>query len=172
MSEHDDRDDFPRPEEERRNRFQRLSEQLTGLLDPESAFRRGQGIVTGVSRATKEELMRLVGVEVRSFLDKMDIADLAQQVVAGLQVDIHMKVKFSRSDGRMTSEITRAETTLPGGDEPAGEGRPEGGSGRGGSRARSEPAAKPAPAKKGAPEAANAGTAGAPPPGDRDPDED
>ena len=33
------------------------------------------GLVTGVSQATKEELMRIVGAEVRGFLDKMDIAE-------------------------------------------------------------------------------------------------
>jgi len=100
-------------EEERRTRFSRLGEQLTGLLDPESAFRRGQGIVTGVSKATKDELMRIVGAEVRSFLDKMDIADLAQQIIAGLEVDVRMQVKFSRSEeGRASAEIKRGETVV------------------------------------------------------------
>jgi hypothetical protein len=104
-------EDKERPEQ--RRRFQRLGEQLTGLLDPESAFRRGQGIVTGVTQATKEELMRIVSSEVRSFLDKMDAADLLQQVIAGLTVDVSMQIKFSRSEeGRAQSRITRNETKI------------------------------------------------------------
>lgn len=109
----DDADEPPKPEEERRRRFQRLGEQLTGLLDPESALRRGQGLVTGVSRATKEELMRIVGAEVRSFLDKMDIADLAQQIVAGLEIDVHMQIKLSRSsDGQTRTELTKSDAEI------------------------------------------------------------
>lgn len=105
--------DAPRHDEERRTRFSRLGEQLTGLLDPESAIRRGQGLVTGVSKATKEELMRLVGVEVRSFLDKMDIADLAQQIIAGLEVDVRMQVKFSRSaDGKPVPEVRKSSASV------------------------------------------------------------
>jgi hypothetical protein len=96
-----------------RNRFQRLGDQLQGLLDPEAAFRRGTGIVTGASKATRDELMRIVGVEVRRFLDKMDIADLAQQIVAGLVVDVSMQVKFSRdSAGKTQPEITRSEAAV------------------------------------------------------------
>lgn len=98
---------------EQRRRFQRLGEQLTGLLDPEAAFRRGQGIVTGVTQATKEELMRIVSSEVRSFLDKMDAADLLQQVIAGLTVDVNMQIKFSRSDeGPAQPRITRSDTKI------------------------------------------------------------
>jgi hypothetical protein len=105
-------DDKERPEQQRR-RFHRLGEQLTGLLDPESAFRRGQGIVTGVTQATKEELMRIVSSEMRSFLDKMDAVDLLQQVIAGLTMDVHMQIKFSRSeDGMAHPRITRNETKI------------------------------------------------------------
>lgn len=101
-----------RPEQQRK-RFQRLGEQLTGLLDPESAFRRGQGIVTGVTQATKEELMRIVSSEVRSFLDKVDAVDLLQQVIAGLTVDVNMQIKFSRADDGMAQpRITRNETKI------------------------------------------------------------
>jgi len=103
-----------RPEDDRRKRFQRLGEQLTGLLDPEAALRRGQGIVSGVSRATKDELMRIVGAEVRSFLDKIDIVDLAQQVVAGLEVDVRMQMKFARSGSVPAPEAQPpAETQKP-----------------------------------------------------------
>lgn len=115
--EHDDRDPEDNPRVER-NRFQRLSDQLTGLLDPESAFRRGQGIVTGVTSATKEELMRLVGAEVRRFLDKMDISDLAQQIIEGLVVDVNMQVKFSRSSsGAAEPQITKSEASVRADDE-------------------------------------------------------
>lgn len=122
--EHDDRDPEDNPRVER-NRFQRLSDQLTGLLDPESAFRRGQGIVTGVTSATKEELMRLVGAEVRRFLDKMDISDLAQQIIEGLVVDVNMQVKFSRSSsGAAEPQITKSEASVRAEDEPGRKDKP------------------------------------------------
>ncbi|MCR9165873.1 MAG: hypothetical protein ACE37F_10240 [Nannocystaceae bacterium] len=96
-----------------RNRFSRLGDQLSGLLDPEAALRRGHGLVTGVTATTKNEITRIVGAEVRNFLDKMDIADLAQQIVAGLQVDVQMTVKFSRDDeGNTQPEITRSEASV------------------------------------------------------------
>ncbi|MCA9654868.1 MAG: hypothetical protein H6712_06125 [Myxococcales bacterium] len=101
------------PRAEQRRRFQRLGEQITGLLDPESAFRRGQGLVTGVTQATKDELVRIVSAETRNFLDGMDVADLLQQVIAGLTIDITMQVKFSRSgDGPAQPEITRQEAKI------------------------------------------------------------
>jgi len=102
-------DDEPREP----NRFQRLSGQLTGLLDPEGAFRRGSGLVTGVTQATKEELVRIVSAEMRNFLDKMDAADLIQQVIAGLVIDVNMQVKFSREgNGPAQPEITRNEAKI------------------------------------------------------------
>ncbi len=111
-------------EERQRNRFQRLGEQLTGLLDPEAAFRRGQGIVTGVTQATKEELMRIVSSEVRSFLDKMDAVDLLQQVIAGLAIDVHMQIRFSRAgSGPAQPEITRSETQIRTADTPRAKSR-------------------------------------------------
>ncbi len=103
-------EDNPR---EKGGRFARLGEQLTGLLDPESAFRRGSGFVTGVSSATKEELVRIVSGEVRNFLDKMDAAELVQQVIAGLVIDVSMQVRFSRDgDGKAQPRITRGETKV------------------------------------------------------------
>jgi len=96
-----------------RNRFGRIGDQLSGLLDPEAALRRGHGLVTGVTSTTKNEITRIVGAEVRNFLDKMDIADLAQQIIAGLQVDVQMSVKFSRDDeGRTQPEITKSEASV------------------------------------------------------------
>jgi len=96
-----------------RNRFGRIGDQLSGLLDPESALRRGQGLVSGVTATTKNEITRIVGAEVRNFLDKMDIADLAQQIIAGLQVDVQMTVKFSRdAEGRTQPEVTKSEASV------------------------------------------------------------
>ena len=96
-----------------RNRLGRIGDQLSGLLDPEAALRRGHGLVTGVTSTTKNEITRIVGAEVRNFLDKMDIADLAQQIIAGLQVDVQMSVKFSRDDeGRTQPEITKSEASV------------------------------------------------------------
>lgn len=113
----DDIDDEPESVEdnppEQRGRFERLSEQLTGLLDPESALRRGQGLVTGVTQATKDELVRIVSAETRNFLDGMDVADLLQQVIAGLTIDIDMQVRFSRDgDGPAQPEITRQNARI------------------------------------------------------------
>lgn len=103
-------DDEPAP----RGRFSRLGEQLTGFLDPESAFRRGSDLVTGVTQATKDEVIRIVGSEVRNFLDKMDAAELMQQVIAGLVVDVTMQVRFSLDpkSGRAQPEITKQKTRL------------------------------------------------------------
>ncbi len=109
------------PEDERdgpqqRRRFQRLGEigeQLSGLLDPETALRRGQGLVTGMTQATKDEFVRIVSAETRNFLDKMDAADLLQQVIAGLTIDITAQIKFSRSgDGPAQPEITKQEAKI------------------------------------------------------------
>ena len=107
MSEEDTR------ERRDRNRFGRIGDQLSGLLDPEAALRRGHGLVSGVTATTKNEITRIVGAEVRNFLDKMDIADLAQQIIAGLQVDVAMTVKFSRdSEGRTQPEVTKSEASV------------------------------------------------------------
>ena len=109
----DERDGRRPPEDDRKTRLGRLGEQLTGLLDPESALRKGQDLVSGVTQATKEELMRIVSAEMRSVLDKMDAVDLLQQVIAGLVVDVHMQVRFSRaSDGVAQPRITKQETQI------------------------------------------------------------
>lgn len=62
--------------------------------------------------ATKEEALRIITSEIRGFLDKMDVADLMQQIVEGLVVDVHTKIRFERaSDGevRPTMDKTRTE---------------------------------------------------------------
>lgn len=114
-----DERDGRRGEDDKRTRLGRLGEQLTGLLDPESALRRGQDLVTGVTQATKEELMRIATSELRSFLDKMDAVDLLQQVIAGLVVDVHMQVKFSRAaDGTTQPKITKQTSEISVRDDP------------------------------------------------------
>jgi hypothetical protein len=126
-------DEGPR---ERGSRFQRLGEQLTGLLDPEAAFRRGSGLVTGITQTTKEELVRIISAEVKNFLDKMDAADLLQQVIAGLVIDVNMQVRFSRQgDGPAQPEITHQEAKIRlQGEERAGRGEPAAGEGRPGGK--------------------------------------
>jgi hypothetical protein len=119
----DERDGRRGGDEDKRTRLGRLGEQLTGLLDPEAALRRGQDLVTGVTQATKEELMRIATSELRSFLDKMDAVDLLQQVIAGLVVDVHMQVKFSRgADGTTQPKITKQSSEISVRDEPEGDG--------------------------------------------------
>ncbi len=97
-----------------RARFSRvLGDQLLGLLDPEGPIRRGQDMVTGVTQATKEEIMRLVSQEVRSFLDKMDVVDLLQQVVAGLVVDVNAEIRMRRAeDGQLEPEIRSTKSRV------------------------------------------------------------
>ena len=111
---------------EGRNRFQRLGDQITGLFDPEAAIRRGQEMVTGVTQATKDEVVRIVGAEVHNFLDKMDVAELAQEIIAGLVVDINVQVRFSKDEGApVQPEVTRAQTKI-GTNHAQGRGKPRG----------------------------------------------
>jgi hypothetical protein len=113
--------------------FSRLGEQLTGLLDPEGAFRRGQGIVSGVTQATKEEFMRLFAAEVRAFLQKIDATDLVQEVITGLVLDVKMQVRFSKAeDGKVAPQVsverteirTEADDPKPASERPATKPRP------------------------------------------------
>ena len=116
----DDRDskDGREGAEEKRGAFTRLGEQITGLLDREGALRRGQDLVAGVTAATKDEIIRLVSAEVRNFLEKMDAVELAQQVIAGLVVDVQMQVRFSRSeDGLPKAQVARHDTQIRSRDE-------------------------------------------------------
>ena len=109
----------------------RLGEQLSGLLDPEGRLRRGQEVLGGMTAATKDEFVRIVGAEVRNFLEKMDAVDLAQQVVHGLTVDVNMQIKFSRSDaGGVKSEVTRSDAHI-GGESGASAARDEADAGEG-----------------------------------------
>lgn len=57
--------------------------------------------------------MRIATSELRSFLDKMDAVDLLQQVIAGLVVDVHMQVRFSRgADGTTQPKITKQSSEI------------------------------------------------------------
>jgi hypothetical protein len=87
-------------------RFKRM---LSDLLDSGAALRRGsQEIVTGVAVGTKEELVRMATGEIRGFLEKLDVADIVQDIVAGLVIEVKAEIKFSRdpSTGKITSKVT------------------------------------------------------------------
>lgn len=97
---------------------------LLGLLD--SGARKGQDLVTEVAKGSKEEVVRVVSQEVRGFLDKMDVVDLAHQIISGLKVDAHVQIRFSRDeDGKVQPEVTKNDTKLTVADddeEPPAEG--------------------------------------------------
>jgi hypothetical protein len=87
-------------------RFKRM---LSDLIDSGAALRRGsQEIVTGVAVGTKEELVRIATGEIRGFLEKLDVADIVQDIVAGLVIEVKAEIKFSRdpSTGKLTSKVT------------------------------------------------------------------
>lgn len=92
----------------------RLRKVLADLVGSGQSFRRGsQDLVTGVAMATKEEALRIITSEIRGFLDKMDVADLMQQIVEGLVVDVHTKVRFERaSDGEVRPTIGETKTEV------------------------------------------------------------
>lgn len=112
----DDASGYEREDEERqhRRRGRKLAEGLlSGLLEGGAAFRRGQDRVTGVAQGTKDELLRLVGAEVRNFLDRMDAVDLMQQVVSGLTIDVHASISIRRdADGKLKSEVNAKKVEL------------------------------------------------------------
>jgi hypothetical protein len=122
----EDRDDDPElregddPREEReageRDRgFRRLGDSLIGSLfgDSTAAFKRGQGLVTGVAQGTKEELVRIFSNEVRGFLDKMDAVDLIQQIVSGMVIEMKTEIRFRRDEnGRLEPDIRTSDTKV------------------------------------------------------------
>lgn len=84
----------------------KLGEGLAGLLDPEGALGKGKELVTGVTQATKNELVRMISAEVRQFLDGMDTVDLLQRVIAGLVIDVKAEIRFSIDpEGQLKSSI-------------------------------------------------------------------
>ncbi len=114
--------------EERERSFRRLGDSLISSIwgDSSAAFKRGQGLVTGVAQGTKEELVRLISAEVRGFLDKMDAADLIQEIVSGLVIEMKTEIRFRRSeDGRLEPDIRTSETKL--GHEDGRKGKAEAG---------------------------------------------
>lgn len=142
MRDPDDDDDAPPPREDRlfgSSGFRRkLSDSLTGLLDPDGALGKGKDFVTGVSAATKTEVVRMVSAEVRNFLDGMDTVDLMQRVIAGLVIDVKAEIRFSIDpNGQLKSAITNKESEIRSANDPKSE-----------PRAAAEPRpAKPEPAK-------------------------
>jgi hypothetical protein len=111
----DEEDDDPR--EDRgftTSSFRRkLGEGLAGLLDPDGALGRGKDIVTGVTSATKNEVVRMISAEVRQFLDGMDTVELLQRVVAGLVIDVKAEIRFSVDpDGALKSNIKTDKAIL------------------------------------------------------------
>ena len=88
--EHPGQDEHEHDARERDRSFRRLGDQLFSSLlgEPTAAFKRGQGLVTGVAQGTKEELVRMISAEVRGFLDKMDAVDLMQEIVSGLVIEM------------------------------------------------------------------------------------
>lgn len=152
--EDDEDDDTRRPREDRlfgTGGFRRrLSEGLNGLLDPDGAIGKGKDYVTGVTQATKTEVVRMISSEVRNFLDGMDTVDLMQRVISGLVIDIKTEIRFSVDpQGQLKSSITTKESEVRGvDDKPRAEAKP---------RAESRPFEA---AKSAAPAAPTAGTAG------------
>ena len=104
-----------REDDGRKARFRGV---LGDLLDSGQAFRRGGDLVAGVAQGTqeaistvaqgtKEEIVRIISGEVRGFLDKLEAADLVQEIVAGLVIDVNAQIRFSRdAAGGLKPEIT------------------------------------------------------------------
>ena len=114
--------------DERDRSFRRLGDSLISSIwgDSSAAFKRGQGLVTGVAQGTKEELVRMISAEVRGFLDKMDAADLVQEIVSGLVIEMKTEIRFRRSeDGRLEPEVRTSEAKLGHDEERKGEGKRE-----------------------------------------------
>ena len=89
----------------------KLSEGLTGLLDPEGAL----GNVAGFAQGTKSELVRIFANEVRSFLDNMDSVEMLQRVIAGLVIDIKTEIRFSLDeDGNLKPTIKTRDSSVTG----------------------------------------------------------
>lgn len=127
----DEDDDTPPPREDRlfgTGGFRRrLSEGLNGLLDPDGALGKGKDYVTGVTQATKTEVVRMVSAEVRNFLDGMDTVDLMQRVIAGLVIDVKAEIRFSIDpQGQLKSNITTRDTEIRSAeDKPRAESKPQ-----------------------------------------------
>ncbi len=91
----DDEDEFEARDANHSSFRRRIGEGLAGLLDPEGAIGNSRRFVSELATGTKSEIVRMVSAEVRSFLDGMDTVDMMQQVIAGLQIDVEARIKFS-----------------------------------------------------------------------------
>lgn len=143
------RDD--REDRERERSFRKLGDSLISSIwgDSSAAFKRGQGLVTGVAQDTKEELVRMISHEVRGFLDKMDAADLVQEIVTGLVIEMKTEIRFRRDEsGRLEPDIRTSEAKVGHEDarKPAAKDSHGNGKGKGGGA--KEPAAKDKPKPK------------------------
>ena len=123
MRDPDDDDDTPPPRDDRMfgtSGFRRkLSDSITGLLDPDGALGKGKDFVTGVSQATKTEVVRMVSAEVRNFLDGMDTVELLQSVIAGLVIDVKTEIRFSLDpQGQLKTAMTTKESEVRSAHEP------------------------------------------------------
>ncbi|TPV92710.1 MAG: hypothetical protein B7733_24590 [Myxococcales bacterium FL481] len=79
--------------------FRRLfADGLSGLLDSGGAIRRGHEAVSELASGTKDEVVRRVSSELRGFLDRLDVTDLAQQVLEGMTLEVTTQVRFRRSE--------------------------------------------------------------------------
>lgn len=117
MRDPEDDDDLP-PREDRLGftsaSFRRkLGEGLAGLLDPDGALGKGKELVSGVTAATKNEVVRMVSAEVRQFLDGMDTVDLMQRVIAGLVIDVKAEIRFSIDpEGQLKSTVKTKDSAI------------------------------------------------------------
>ncbi|MEZ4449313.1 MAG: hypothetical protein R3B09_07525 [Nannocystaceae bacterium] len=108
-----DRPDYDEERSSTSSFRRKLSEGLTGLLDPEGALGKGRDYVTGFAQGTKSELVRIIAGEVRSFLDNMDSVEMLQRVIAGLVVEIKTEIRFSLDkDGTLKPSITTGESKV------------------------------------------------------------
>ena len=64
---------------------------------------------------TKEEAARLMAKEVRDFLERADLTDLARQVLGNLKLEIKAEIRFVPTDGGIKVEVERKRD----GDDPA-----------------------------------------------------
>ena len=106
--EREEREQREREQRERERSFRKLGDSLISSIwgDSSAAIKRGQGLVTGVAQGTKEELARMIAQEVRGFLDKMDAADLVQEIVSGLVIEMKTEIRFRRDEeGRLEPDI-------------------------------------------------------------------
>lgn len=103
---------YDRDDRGARERRRRLGDAIvSGILESGAAIRRGQDLIGGVASGTKEEIVRIVGAEVRGFLDKMDVVDLAQEVVSGLVVEVKTEIRFRRDDQGKVRPVVDEEKT-------------------------------------------------------------